>query len=170
MQIRLTAPISIESHGGRQLAQPGLQNLARSGQHRDAVPLSLNCGVAKWKGSGLISRLHAGSIPAPATSFLLGRSIIQEVTRPASGRARCKAVAVHHFQDTTKGPTCQRWQAPKHLSSTGEGSEPRKSHTLPHRGAIAAPAACRVRSAPVAIDAVASRVPRPRTISGLVAA
>ena len=40
MQIRLTAPISIESHGGRQLAQPGLQNLARSGQHRDAVPLS----------------------------------------------------------------------------------------------------------------------------------
>jgi len=27
----------------------------------------------------------------------LGRSIIQEVTRLASGRARCKAVAVHHF-------------------------------------------------------------------------
>ena len=56
-----------------------------------------NCGVAKWEGNGLISRLRAGSIPAPATNFM-GRSIIQEVTRPASGRARCKAVAVHHFK------------------------------------------------------------------------
>jgi len=28
----------------------------------------------------------------------MGRSIIQEVTRLASGRARCKAVAVHHFK------------------------------------------------------------------------
>ena len=27
-----------------------------------------NCGVAKWEGSGLISRLRAGSIPAPATT------------------------------------------------------------------------------------------------------
>ena len=67
-----------------------------SGQHRDAVPLS-NRGGARWEGSGLISRLRAGSIPAPATNFM-GCSIIQEVTRLASGRARCKAVAVHFFQ------------------------------------------------------------------------
>lgn len=54
-------------------------------------------GGARWEGSGLISRLRAGSIPAPATNFM-GCSIIQEVTRLASGRARCKAVAVHFFQ------------------------------------------------------------------------
>ena len=90
----------IETHnadGGRQLAQQSLQNFAGSGQHRDAVPFYSNRGGARWEGSGLISRLRAGSIPAPATSFLSGRSIIQEVTRLASGRARCKAVAVHHF-------------------------------------------------------------------------
>ncbi len=58
-----------------------------------------NCGVAKWEGSGLISRSRAGSIPAPANQSFLGCSIIQEVARLASGRARCKAVAVHHFQN-----------------------------------------------------------------------
>jgi hypothetical protein len=35
---------------------------------RDAMPFS-NCGVAKRKGSGLISRQCAGSIPAPAITF-----------------------------------------------------------------------------------------------------
>ena len=40
VQLRLTAPIfRYPQHGGRQLAQRGLQNLAGSGQHRDAVPL-----------------------------------------------------------------------------------------------------------------------------------
>lgn len=34
----------------------------------------------------------------PRYQLQLGRSIIQEVTRLASGRARCKAVAVHQFQ------------------------------------------------------------------------
>ena len=38
-----------------------------------------------------------GSTETPCI-FILGRSIIQEVTRLASGRARCKAVAVHHFK------------------------------------------------------------------------
>lgn len=45
VQVRLTAPIfryPQSNHnnvcGGRQLAQLGLQNLAGSGQHRDAVP------------------------------------------------------------------------------------------------------------------------------------
>ena len=39
VQFRLTAPIfKIPQHGGRQLAQQSLQNLAGSGQHRDAVP------------------------------------------------------------------------------------------------------------------------------------
>ena len=59
--------------------------------------ISSNRGGARWEGSGLISRQRAGSIPAPATNFM-GRSTIQEVTRLASGRARCKAVAVHFFQ------------------------------------------------------------------------
>ena len=41
----------------------------------------------------------AGSNPASATIFpSTGRSIIQQVIRLASGRARCKAVAVHHSQ------------------------------------------------------------------------
>ena len=31
-----------------------------------------NCGVAKWEGSGLISRSRAGSIPASATDMSLG--------------------------------------------------------------------------------------------------
>ena len=30
---------------------------------------NFNCGEAKWEGSGLISRLRAGSIPAPANHF-----------------------------------------------------------------------------------------------------
>lgn len=94
VQVRLTAPLSMQ-HGGRQLAQLGLQNLAGSGQHRDAVPLS-NCGVAKRQGNGLISR-HAPVRFRPPLPLFLGRSIIQEVTRLASGRARCEAVAVHHF-------------------------------------------------------------------------
>lgn len=39
VQFRLTAPIfENPQHGERQLAQLGLQNLAGSGQHRDAVP------------------------------------------------------------------------------------------------------------------------------------
>ena len=39
VQVRLTAPILENSkHGGRHLAQLGLQNLVGSGQHRDAVP------------------------------------------------------------------------------------------------------------------------------------
>ena len=44
VQIRLIAPIFLETHnvcGGRQLAQQSLQNSAGSGQHRDAVPLSM---------------------------------------------------------------------------------------------------------------------------------
>ena len=71
VQVRLTAPFSKLHNvcGVRQLAQLGLQNLADSGQHRDAVPLSLGC------------------------------SIIQEVTRLANERARRKAVAVHHFSN-----------------------------------------------------------------------
>lgn len=40
VQFRLTAPFfRYPQHGGRQLAQQSLQNLAGSGQHRDAVPL-----------------------------------------------------------------------------------------------------------------------------------
>ena len=31
-----------------------------------------SCGVAKWEGSGLISRLRAGSIPAPASTSRAG--------------------------------------------------------------------------------------------------
>ena len=38
VQLRLTAPFSIQAHGGRQPAQQSLQNFAGSGQHRDAVP------------------------------------------------------------------------------------------------------------------------------------
>src|SRR6266436_5532727 len=66
VRFRLTAPI-FPKHGGRQLAQGSLQNFASSGRHRDAVPI-FNCGEAKWEGNGLISRLRAGSIPAPATN------------------------------------------------------------------------------------------------------
>ena len=47
VQFRLAAPIFKDpqnQHGGRQLAQLGLQNLAGSGQHRDAVPLFKTAG------------------------------------------------------------------------------------------------------------------------------
>ena len=76
VQFRLTAPFfqnPIQQHGGRQLAQQSLQNSAGSGQHRDAVLFLLNRGGARWEGSGLISRLRAGSIPAPA-NFWAARS------------------------------------------------------------------------------------------------
>ncbi len=36
-------------HGGRQLAQLGLQNLAGSGQHRDAVPIFQTAGSPRGK-------------------------------------------------------------------------------------------------------------------------
>ena len=50
VQFRLTAPIfRYPQHGGRQLAQLGLQNLAGSGQHRDAVPLSETAGEPSGK-------------------------------------------------------------------------------------------------------------------------
>ena len=99
VQFRLTAPIFNSTHGGRQLAQRSLQNSACSGQHRDAVPIFNNCGVAKWEGTGLISRsIEWVRFPPPLPIFILGCSIIQEVTCFASGRARCKAVAVHHFK------------------------------------------------------------------------
>ena len=45
VQFRLTAPFFLKTHnvcGGRQLAQQSLQNSAGSGQHRDAVPLSVS--------------------------------------------------------------------------------------------------------------------------------
>lgn len=61
----------LPQHGGRQLAQRGLQNLAGSGQHRDAVPIfPTNSGVAKWQGSGFIRRVSPVRIrpPQPATS------------------------------------------------------------------------------------------------------
>jgi hypothetical protein len=59
-------------YGGRQLAQPGLQNLACSVRHRDAVPIS-NRGVARRKGNGLISRPRAGSLRG-REALLLSRS------------------------------------------------------------------------------------------------
>ena len=90
---------TIKSHnvcGGRQLAQLGLQNLAGSGQHRDAVPLFKSRGSQVGR-----QRPHKPSMSGfdsrPRHQFM-GRSTIQEVTRLASGRARCKAVAVHFFQ------------------------------------------------------------------------
>ena len=90
----------IETHnvcGGRQLAQQSLQNSAGSGQHRDAVPLFQSRGSQVGR-----QRPHKPSMSGfdsrPRHQFSLGRSIIQEVTRLASGRARCKAVAVHHFK------------------------------------------------------------------------
>ena len=40
VQVRLAAPFfKYSPHGGRQLAQRGLQILAGPGQHRDAVPI-----------------------------------------------------------------------------------------------------------------------------------
>ena len=84
-------------HGGRQLAQLGLQNLAGSGQHRDAVPLFKSRGSQVGR-----QRPHKPSMSGfdsrPRHQVSTGRSTIQEVTRLASGRARCKAVAVHHFK------------------------------------------------------------------------
>ena len=91
---------TITSHnvcGGRQLAQQSLQNSSGSGQHRDAVPLFKSRGSQVGR-----QRPHKPSMSGfdsrPRHEVSTGRSIIQEVTRLASGRARCKAVAVHHFK------------------------------------------------------------------------
>ena len=56
-------------HGGRQLAQLGLQNLACSGQHRDAVPLSLQSRGRQVGRPRSHTPLRAGSTPAPAIHF-----------------------------------------------------------------------------------------------------
>ena len=60
------------------------------------------CHFSKSRGSQVgRQRLHkprtSGFDSRPRNQFSMGCSIIQEVTRLASGRARCKAVAVHHF-------------------------------------------------------------------------
>ena len=87
VQFRLTAPIfKISQHGGRQLAQLGLQNLAGSGQHRDAVPLFKSRGSQVGR-----QRPHKPSMSGfdsrPRHQVSTGRSTIQEVTRLASGNA-----------------------------------------------------------------------------------
>ncbi len=90
---------TIKTHnvcGVRQLAQQSLQNSAGSGQHRDAVPLFKSRGSQVGR-----QRPHkplTSGFDSRPRHHCMGRSIIQEVTRLASGRARCKAVAVHHFK------------------------------------------------------------------------
>ena len=90
-QLRLTAPI-FKTHKSLTTSAAGASlrsSVSKSGRARGSTETPChfsNRGGARWEGSGLISRLRAGSIPAPATNFM-GRSIIQEVTRLASGNA-----------------------------------------------------------------------------------
>jgi hypothetical protein len=93
VQLRLIAPIFITTRRAPACAAWSPKPRLFGATPRRRANFS-NRGVAKRKGNGLISRPCAGSTPAPAT-ILLGCSIIQEVTCLASGRARCKAVAVH---------------------------------------------------------------------------
>ena len=79
----------LQSHnvcGGRQLAQFGLQIRTGSGQHRDAVPLFKSRGSQVGR-----QRPHKPSMSGfdsrPRHHVSSGRSIIQEVTRLASGNA-----------------------------------------------------------------------------------
>jgi hypothetical protein len=113
---------TIETHevyGGRQLAQLGLQNLAGSGRHRDAVPLSNRAG-ARWEGSGLISRLRAGSIPAHATSFpWAARSLRRSLASQAGTRARMHIITRRSARRMAAG-------AAKH------GAKPWRSTTFSH--------------------------------------
>ena len=103
VQFRLTAPFFSYPQSNHTTCAAGASlrsSVSKTGRARGSTETPChfsNRGGARWEGSGLISRQRAGSTPAPATNFM-GRSIIQEVTRLASGRARCKAVAVHIFQ------------------------------------------------------------------------
>ena len=87
VQVRLAAPFSKYSpHGGRQLAQRGLQTLAGPGQHRDAVPIF---PYQQRSSQAVRQRFHtpriAGSNPASATLFEFAR---EGVSKPASFGAR----------------------------------------------------------------------------------
>ena len=98
MQLRLTAPIfkTHNVYGGRQLAQLGLQNLARSGQHRDAVPLSLQSRGRQVGRLRSHTPLRAGSTPAPAIQFSTGREQeLKDVLQTTS--ARSVTEPVHQF-------------------------------------------------------------------------
>jgi hypothetical protein len=119
------------------IAQQSLQNFSGLGAAPRRRATFQNCGVAKRQGNGLISRLCAGSSPAPATTFPKGRSIIQEVTRLASGRARCKAVAVHHFHQSAR-PSASR--PIPHLHLGGKVENPESLISSSDRGATPRPA------------------------------
>lgn len=105
VQFRLIAPFfrypHIETHnvcGGRQIAQLGLQNLAGSGQHRDAVPLFKSRG-ARWEGSGLISVNERVRFPPPPPISWAARPFrrslaSQEGMRRAEAQS-CKARSAH---------------------------------------------------------------------------
>ena len=94
--------------GGRQLAQQSLQNSASPGQHRDAAPSfpSINCGVAKWEGTGLISRQRVGSIPASATIFLWAARSFRRSPALQAGERGAKPRRSTIFQIAGRLRTC----------------------------------------------------------------
>jgi len=59
VQVRLTAPFTVQYAAGastRSRASKTLRVRGSTGTPRHCVSFSNNCGVAKWEGSGLISR------------------------------------------------------------------------------------------------------------------
>ena len=107
-----------------------------------------NCGVAKWEGSGLISRPFE-RVRFPPLLPILGRSIIQEVSRPCKReRARCKAAAVHHFQSTStfRGGSSRKDREPACKAESSRTESGALPDTAPFHGLLAQPrraTACR---------------------------
>ena len=91
------------TYGVRQLAQSGLQNQIRPEHHRDAVPVFFSDECRSFvrgtqrEGAWLLDH-EIARLPLRNLVQFLGCSIIQQVNRLASDRARCEAAAVHHFQ------------------------------------------------------------------------
>ncbi len=98
--------------------------------HQSRITDSYNRGVAKRQGSGLISRLRAGSSPASATIS----SRIHSNPFPWAARSSRRSPASHAGE---QGAT--PWRS-TNFKQRREGSEPRKSHKLPQRGATPRPA------------------------------
>ena len=73
VQVRLSAPFSFHQRGGRQQRSRASKTLRDRGSTGTPCHFQIiNCGVAKWEGTGFISRQRVGSIPASATNFIHG--------------------------------------------------------------------------------------------------
>lgn len=93
---------------GASAAQSGLQSLTGSGRHRHAVPIS--CGASAGFSRRSHKPSHAGSIPAPATTF-------QGLPRPAV----CKTVVI----PKTGSRQVERYHQP--LPVSGAVAQPRRA-------------------------------------------